>query len=56
VLGVVALILILTNTITGTVAIILGIVAAALLITSAVSFCPVYFPMKISTLGKSTKE
>lgn len=56
VLGVVVLILVLTNTITGTVATILGIVAAALLITSAISFCPAYLPLKISTLGKSTKE
>jgi hypothetical protein len=56
VLGVVVLILILTNTITGTVAAILGIVAAALLITSAIGFCPAYLPLKISTLGKPTKE
>ncbi len=41
-----------TNTITGTLAVILGIVAIAFLLTSIIGFCPTYFPFKISTRGK----
>ncbi len=41
-----------TNTISGTLAIILGIVAIAFLLTSIIGFCPTYFPFKISTKGK----
>jgi len=52
--GIAVLVLILTNTITGTLAVVLGIVAVALLLTSAMSFCPAYLPMKISTIRKST--
>ncbi|HEY5564595.1 MAG TPA: DUF2892 domain-containing protein [Rhodothermia bacterium] len=33
----------------GALAIILGIVAVALIVTSAISFCPVYLPFKFST-------
>ena len=38
-----------TNTISGTLAIILGIVAAMFLLTSLVGTCPGYFPLRIST-------
>jgi hypothetical protein len=38
--------------ISGTAAIILGIVAVIFLLTSVVSFCPLYFPFKISTRKK----
>jgi len=48
--AVVLLFLILTGAIEGTLAVIFGIVAAALLVTSAISFCPVYHPLKISTI------
>ena len=48
--AVVLLFLILTGAIEGTLAVVFGIVAAALLVTSAISFCPAYFPLKISTL------
>lgn len=41
--------LILTGEVTGTLAVILGILAVALLLTSAMSFCPLYLPLKIST-------
>jgi len=41
-----------TNQITGTAAIILGIVAVAFLLTSAIGFCPLYWPLKLSTLKK----
>ena len=38
-----------TNVISGTLALILGILAAVFLITSLISFCPLYVPFKIST-------
>jgi hypothetical protein len=37
------------NVISGTLAIVLGIVAVVFLLTSFVSFCPAYLPFKIST-------
>ncbi len=37
------------NMVTGTLAIILGVVAAVLLVTALVSFCPLYFLLKLST-------
>jgi glucose uptake protein GlcU len=42
-------ILYLTNQITGTAAIILGIIAVVFLLTGFISFCPLYVPLKIST-------
>ena len=47
--------LVLTGEVTGTLAIILGIVAVALLATSTMSFCPMYLPLNISTLKKTGK-
>ena len=38
-----------TGQINGTVAIILGIFAVVFLLTSAVGFCPLYLPLKLST-------
>ncbi|MCU0835263.1 MAG: DUF2892 domain-containing protein [Chromatiaceae bacterium] len=38
-----------TGRVTETWAIVAGIVAAAFLITSAVGFCPGYWPFKVST-------
>lgn len=40
------------NAISGTVAIILGILAIIFILTSAVSFCPLYLPFGISTKKK----
>ena len=37
----------------GTIAIILGVVAAAFLLTSLVGTCPAYLPFGLSTRGKS---
>jgi len=55
--AVVILFLILTGSVEGTPAVILGIVAVALLLTSAISFCPAYFPFKLSTLkGQKPKS
>ena len=41
-----------TNQITGTAAIILGIFAVIFLLTSAIGFCPLYLPLKLSTIKK----
>jgi hypothetical protein len=38
--------------ITGTAAIILGIFAVVFLLTSAIGFCPLYLPLKLSTIKK----
>jgi hypothetical protein len=50
----VIVILLLTEQFTGATAVVLGIVAAALLVTSAIGFCPAYFPLKFSTLKKES--
>jgi hypothetical protein len=42
-----------TGVISGTLAIILGILAAVFLVTSILGFCPLYAPFKISTIKKS---
>ncbi|MDZ4698492.1 MAG: DUF2892 domain-containing protein [Rhodothermales bacterium] len=41
-----------TNQLTGTAAIILGILAVVFLLTSAVSTCPLYLPFGLSTRPK----
>jgi hypothetical protein len=51
-LAIVVGILYVTGTISGTVAVILGIVAVVFLLSSAISFCPAYLPFKISTARK----
>jgi hypothetical protein len=45
--------LIFTGHITGVWVIVAGVVAAAFLLTSVVSFCPAYWPLRINTRGKS---
>jgi hypothetical protein len=52
-LAVVVVVLYMNNSITGVAAIILGIVACIFIATSLIGFCPLYFPLKISTIGKS---
>lgn len=52
VIAAVIAILYFTNVISGTAAIILGILAIIFVITSFISFCPLYLPLKISTLKK----
>lgn len=42
--------------ISGTLAIILGVLALVFVITSFISFCPLYLPFGISTRGGSAKE
>ena len=41
-----------TGTVSGTVALVLGIAAIAFLLTSMVGFCPLYVPLGISTCKK----
>jgi len=53
ILAVLIAILYFTNQITGVAAIVLGIFAVVFLLTSFISFCPLYFPFKLSTMKKS---
>ena len=46
----------LTDVISGTLAIVLGIIALVFLLTSIIGFCPVYAPLKISTRGKGSGQ
>ena len=41
-----------TNVISGTLAVVLGVLAIIFVITSFISFCPLYSPFRISTRGK----
>lgn len=43
------------NVISGTLAVVLLVVAAIFLVTSIFSFCPLYLPFKISTRPKEQK-
>jgi Protein of unknown function (DUF2892) len=43
----------LTGALSGTLAIVLGVVAAAFLLTSLVGTCPAYLPFGLSTRGKN---
>jgi hypothetical protein len=52
-LAIIFAILIFTGTVTGALAIILGIFGVVFLVTSFMSFCPLYLPIKFSTLKKS---
>jgi Na+(H+)/acetate symporter ActP len=51
-LAIVVGILYLTGNISGTAAIILGILAVVFILTSVIGFCPLYVPFHISTIGK----
>jgi small-conductance mechanosensitive channel len=52
ILAIVIAVLYFTDQISGTAAIILGIIAIIFLLTSLVGFCPAYVPFKISTRRK----
>lgn len=56
ILAAVIAVLYFANVISGTVAIILGVFAVIFLITSFVSFCPLYAPFRINTREKSNSE
>lgn len=45
-----------TDKISGTTAIVLGVVAVAFVITSFLSFCPIYYLFGISTRKSSTEK
>jgi hypothetical protein len=49
VVAVIIAILYFTDQITGTAAILLGLLAVVFLVTSFISICPLYLPFKIST-------
>lgn len=44
------------NIISGTVAVILLVIAGLLILTSFISFCPAYWPFGISTRGHEDKQ
>jgi hypothetical protein len=48
--------LLLTGVLSGTIGVILGILAVVFLLTSTVAFCPLYAPFKISTIGKAKQQ
>ena len=50
------IILYFTNVISGTLAIALLAVAGIFILTGIVRFCPLYFPFRISTAGKSNQK
>jgi hypothetical protein len=52
ILALLFIVLIIAKALTGTLAVILGIVAVVFLLTAIVSFCPLYVPVKLSTLKK----
>lgn len=54
-LAAIILLLYFMNTISGTLAIVLLVVAAILAITSLIGVCPLYIPFGINTLGKKSK-
>lgn len=51
--AVAVLVLYLTHVISGPLAIILGVIAAVLVLTSFVGVCPLYMPFKLSTAAKN---
>lgn len=52
-LGLAIGVLIFGGQLTGTLAIVLGLVAVVLLVTSALGFCPIYALLKISTVSRT---
>jgi hypothetical protein len=55
-LAIIFAILIFTGTVTGALAIILGIFGVVFLVTSFMSFCPLYLPFKLSTLKNQNEK
>ena len=53
--AVVICVLLLTKAISGTAGIVLGVIVVLFLATSAIGFCPSYWPFGISTRGKEAK-
>jgi hypothetical protein len=55
ILAIVVAVLYFTGQITGVAAIILGAVALIFVVTSAIGICPLYIPLKLSTVKKEGK-
>jgi hypothetical protein len=53
--AVVVFVLILTAQVTGTLAVVLGILAAVFLVTGFIGTCPIYYALKLSTNRKVKK-
>lgn len=56
VIAAILVILYLTSAVTGTLGIVLVLVALVLLLTAFISFCPLYLPFGISTCKKEAKK
>ena len=56
IIAVVIAVLYFTNVISGTLGIVLLVLAVVFLLTSFVSFCPLYLPFSLSTRSKSGEE
>ncbi|HMV10472.1 MAG TPA: DUF2892 domain-containing protein [Cyclobacteriaceae bacterium] len=56
ILAVVMIALYATGTVTGTLGIILIVASVAFLLTSLISFCPIYLPFGLSTLRKKLND
>ncbi|GAB4348137.1 MAG: DUF2892 domain-containing protein [Gammaproteobacteria bacterium] len=54
--AVVIAVLYLTNIISGTAAIVLGVIAAVFVLTSLIGFCPAYPLLGINTCGKNDRS
>jgi hypothetical protein len=54
-LAIVLGVLIFTSQVTGILAIVLGVLAVVLVLTSVLSFCPIYALLNLSTVKKSEK-
>jgi hypothetical protein len=55
-LAIIGAVLILTKVLHGTWAIVIGVVAAIMLITAVVGFCPLYVPFRLSTRKKTPEQ
>lgn len=53
--AVIVAVLYFSGSISGTAAVILGILAVIMLVTSSLAFCPLYVPLGISTMKKEGK-
>jgi len=56
IIAAIIVILYFTEVLTGTLGIVLLVLAGVFVLTSLVSFCPLYVPFKISTLKKKTGQ
>jgi len=50
--AIVIAVLIVAKTLTGTLALVLGILGGIFLVTAVIGFCPLYVPLKLSTFKK----